>query len=185
MKKIILLFALSVLSLLAQAQTMNVVTGNITWQFPFGQTGEMTFADGQTLTVNGKTFDIDDIAQIYMDQTAVEDNTVKVSYSGSSATVLVAGNVARFVEAGVDGAHVFLQQSDALDDTVGEITYTLSGTSQDGELYLSGSYKTMLELDGLVLTNPSGAALNIQNGKRVRINVKDGTENILADCAGG
>lgn len=38
---------------------------------------------------------------------------------------------------------------------------------------------------GLNLTNASGAAFDIQNGKRIEISAKNGTENVLADCASG
>ena len=75
------------------------------------------------------------------------------------------------------------------DEVAEEITYTLSGSSEDGEFYLSGSYKSTIELNGLTLTNTnpvtSGAAVHIQNGKRIKVKVQDGTTNTIADCANG
>ena len=81
------------------------------------------------------------------------------------------------------------QSTDVSDDNVGEITYALSGESSDGEFYLSGSYKSTVELQSLTLTNKSatfsGAAIHVQNGKRIDISVKNGTVNTLTDCADG
>ena len=169
-----------------EAQTLNVVTGNITYAFPAAQTGNMTYQDSETLTVMGKTFSVADITRMYVDNSSVTDNTVSVSYSTATATVTVAGNVAQYVTPTVAGAHVSIVQSaEVSDDVCGEITYTLAGSSTDGEFSMEGSYKASLELNGLTLTNPSGAPLNIQNGKRIDLSVKKGTENTLTDAASG
>ncbi len=185
MKKLTILIAL-MLTIAAQAQTLNVVTGSVTYQFPAAQTGPMNYADGTTLTVMGKVFQLTDITRMYVDNTEVTDNEVSVSYDGTTARVTVAGNVAQYVEPAVNGTHVSIVQSaDVGDDNVGEITYSLSGTSDDGELTLSGSYKTTIELHGLSLTNPSGAAIDIQNGKRVAISIKKDTENTLREGSSG
>ena len=146
----------------------------------------MTYTQGKQLTVMGKTLDLSDITRMYVDQSDVEDNTVVVSYSGSVAKVVVAGNVAQFVQPTVSGANVELTQSDAVgDDVCGEITYVLSGASTDGSFTLNGSYKASLELQGLTLTSLSGAPLVINDGKRIGLSAKKGTENTLTDAAGG
>ena len=178
------LFATAVVSL--TAQTLNVVTDNITYAFPSSQTGVMAYQDATSLTIMGKTLTLNDISKMYVDDSEVEDNTVNVTYNGTTAKVTVAGNIAQYVTPSVSGAHVTLTQSDNIsDDVYGEITYTLSGASSDGEFTLNGSYKATIELDGLQLTNPSGAPLNIQNGKRIDLSVKKGTENTLTDCSDG
>ncbi len=170
----------------AEAQTLNVVTGSVTYAFPAAQTGSMTYQDGETLTVMGKTFSVADITKMYVDNSSVSDNTVNVSYSSTTATVTVAGNVAQYVTPTVTGAHVsIVQSSEVSDDVCGEITYTLAGASTDGEFTMEGSYKATIELNGLTLTNPSGAPLNIQDGKRIDLSVKKGTENTLTDAASG
>jgi hypothetical protein len=114
------------------------------------------------------------------------DNTVEVVYNGTTATVAVADNVAQYLEVTQSGAHVSITQSA---DLASEITYKLSGTSTDGEFYMSGSYKATLELNGLTLTNVtpvySGAAIHIQNGKRINVKVITGTTNTLVDAASG
>ena len=173
--------------LFGQAQTLNVVTGSVTTQFPAAQTGAMTYSEqGTALTILGKTYSTADIDRLYTDDTEVEDNTVSVAYDGTSATVTIAGNVAQYVSATVSGAHVsIIQSSDVSADTCGEITYSLSGESSDGAFYLEGSFKATLALNGVTLTNPSGPAINIQNGKRIAVSIKKGTTNTLADGTGG
>ena len=185
MKKISFLLTALVLTIAAGAQTLNVTTGSVTYQFPASQTGEMTYANGQTLTIMGKTFTLSDIDAMSVDNSEVKDNQVAVSYNGTSATVTVAGNVAQYVSPTVIGAHVTIAQSNtaAVDDD--EITYVLSGLTNDGELALSGSYKCTLSLAGLTLTNPSGAAINITNGKRIQISAKKNTVNTLTDGVNG
>ena len=186
MKKVIPLIISLLLAIAVQAQTLNVVVGSVTYQFPAEQAGEMTYADGTTLTILNKAFTLGDITKMYIDDTTVTDNQVGVVYSGTSAAVTVAGNVAQYITASVSGAHVNIEQST---DLAQEITYRLSGTSTDGEFYMSGSYKATLELNGLTLTNStpvsSGAAIHIQNGKRINIKVVEGTTNTLTDAASG
>lgn len=170
----------------ATAQTLNIVVGSVTYAVPASQAGDMTYQDGATLTVMGKTLQVSDITRMYVDNSAVTDNSVTVEYDGSGASVLVAGNVMRYIDATVSGAHVSVAQSaDVSDETCGEITYALSGASTDGEFYMEGSYKATVELRGLSLVNPSGAPLNIQDGKRIELSVKKDTENTLTDCASG
>ena len=168
------------------AQTLNVTVGRVTYQFPASQAGDMTYADGRTLTVMDKVFAVGDISSMTVTETEVKNGTVGVAYDGMSATVTVAGNIARYVTPTVDGAHVSIAQSD---DLAEEITYTLSGETGDGEFYMSGAYKATVELNGLTLTNVtpvySGAAINIQNGKRIKVKVVDGTTNTLVDAADG
>ena len=69
-------------------------------------------------------------------------------------------------------------------NTDSEIVFRLSG-SGTGSLTYYGSYKTTLVLDGLNLVSASGAAMNIQCGKRIAIELAEGTENTLTDAAGG
>lgn len=170
----------------AEAQTLNVVVGNVTYAIPSSQAGDMNYANGSTLTVMGKAINVSDITRMYVDNSEVEDNTVSVSYNGTSATVTVAGNVAQYVTPTVSGAHVSITQDDAVSDqTCGEIIYALTGTAEDGEFAMNGSYKASIELRGVSLTNPSGAPLDIQNGKRISLSIKKDTENTLTDATGG
>ncbi len=186
MKKVGMMIIALLLTIVAGAQTLNVQVGDVTYQFPAAQTGDMTYSNGTTLTIMGKEFAISDITGMVVDKSEVTDNQVTVSYNGTSAKVTVAGNVAQYLTPVVSGAHVSIAQSD---DLAEEVTYTLSGESTDGEFYMSGSYKATVELNGLTLTNTtpvkSGAAVHIQNGKRIKVKVCNGTVNTLTDAVGG
>ncbi len=185
MKRFLLAVTALTLALLAEAQTMNVKVGNVIYQFPAAQTGDMTYTDGTTLTIMGRTFTLSDITSLYVDETEVSNNLVTISYSGSTATATVAGNVAQYVTPTITGGHVSIAQSntDAVDGD--EITYQLSGSTTDGSLTLAGSYKCSVALAGVTLTNPSGAAISISNSKRIQLSAKQGTVNTLTDCTGG
>ena len=186
MKKVGMMTIALLLTIVAGAQTLNVQVGDVTYQFPAAQTGDMTYSNGTTLTIMGKVFTIGAITGMVVDKSEVTDNQVTVSYNGTTAKVTVAGNVAQYLTPVVSGAHVSIAQSD---DLAEEVTYTLSGESTDGEFYMSGSYKTTVELNGLTLTNTtpvkSGAAVHIQNGKRIKVKVCNGTVNTLTDAVGG
>ena len=185
MKKIFALISALVLTIAATGQTLNVKVGNVIYQYPASQTGEMTYSNGTTLTILGKTFSLSDIDAMTVDNSEVEDNRVTVEYESSLAKVYVAGNVAKYVTPTINDAHITIAQSNtsAVDDD--EITYQLSGTTSNGSLSLSGSYKCTVSLAGVTLTNPSGAAINITNSKRIQISAKKGTVNTLADGANG
>ena len=189
MKKILSVLSLLILAIAVKAQTMNVVIGDVTYQFPATQAGNMAYeaniATGNVLTVMGKSFATTDITRIYIDNTEVMGNLVTVTYEGTSAKVTVAGNVAQYVTPTVNGAHVSIEQSNTDDVNNDEIVYSLSGTTTDGEFAMSGSYKCTIQLAGLTLTNPSGAAIQIANGKRIQISAKNGTVNTLTDGANG
>ena len=91
MKKTFSLFLLSVLiAMYADAQTLNVVVGNVTYAFPASEAGLMNYQGGETLTVMGKTFRVADVAKMYVDDHEVTDNSVTVNYNGSVATMTVA-----------------------------------------------------------------------------------------------
>ena len=185
MKKLCTLLSALVLTAAAEAQTLNVVTGNVTYQFPAAQAGDMTYANGESLTIMDKTFALADITRMYVDATAVTDNAVAIAYSGTTATVTVAGNVARYVTPTLAGAHVSIAQTNTAAVDGDEITYTLSGTTTDGEFALTGSYKCTVALSGVSLTNPNGAAISIANGKRIQVSAKKDTENTLTDGEDG
>ena len=187
MKKILsLLVFVSVFSGLLRAQTMHVQVGQVAYAFPAEQAGVMTYDAGSTVHIMDKVFALSDVDMMYVDGAEVVDNRVAVVYNGETASVSVAGNVAKYLTINVSGAHVNIAQSD---DLAEEITYSLSGSSADGEFYMSGSYKATIELNGLSLTNTtpvsSGAAVHIQNGKRIKVQVMEGTSNMLEDAAAG
>ena len=187
MKKIFF-FVMTALTIsgMLNAQTLNVQQGQVTYKFPAEQTGQMPYSNGTALTIMDKMFTLTDVTKMYVDESPVVDNTVNVAYNGSSVSIEVAGNIAQYLTITTSDAHVNIAQSS---DLAEEITYILSGSSTDGEFYMSGSYKATVELNGLTLTNTnpvsSGAALHIQNGKRIKVKVVTGTTNTLVDAASG
>lgn len=170
----------------AGAQTLRVVEGGTVYSFPASQTGTMNFSAGETIEILGRTFSLSEIEPMKVtSDEAMADNLVIIDYSGASASVSVAGNVARFLDVTIDGANVAITQSDELGDDTGEITYRLSGESSDGSFTLTGNYKASLELTGLTLTSTTGAPIDIQNGKRIAIRTAEGSINTLTDAATG
>ena len=163
-------------------QTMWVVTGDVSWAFTTEQLDAMPFVNGTSFTVQGKTFNVSDVDNIYVDNTPVADNTVDVAYNGNTAKVIVAGNIAKNMTATVNGAHVVaLQDADVTD----EITYTLAGNTTNGSFYQDGELKATVRLNGLTIHNPDSAAINIRDGKRIAVELVEGTTNTLTDGNNG
>lgn len=178
MKKLLYLFATLMMATGLQAQTLNIVIGKVTYQIPASQAGDMVSSGTTAVTILDRSYDWTEIDSMYIDNAEVADNTVSVAYDGAAARVLVAGNCARYLTVTASGADVSIVQSA---DLARELTYTLSGTSTDGSFYMDGEFKATLVLSNLTLTNADGAAINIENGKRIAIDV-EGT-NILSDGA--
>lgn len=116
-----------------------------------------------------------------MPTAGMAQGTVDIAFNGTSATVNVPDTVEGVVSI-VSGAKVTIFSA----TTSQEYTYRLHGTSDNGSLTISGSYKLILQLDGLKLTNSSsGAAIDVQCGKNIDVVLTDGTVNTLCDAATG
>lgn len=187
MKKLFLSLAVAAsFCSMASAQTLNVEASGVNYLFESAQTGIMEFDAASTLTIQGRTFNINEISKIKVTEESLDDNLVVVAYDGATASVSVAGNIAKYVNVSVSGADVTIDQLDTVsDDTCGEITYRLSGSSDDGSFLLNGSYKSSLELTGLTLTSLKGAPIDVENGKRIAIRVAEGSVNSLVDSETG
>jgi hypothetical protein len=191
MRKTLAILTALVLTIAATGQTLKITTSNGTKEYQASQVTAnqpATFTGGSTLTLGNDVFTISDITSMLVVSSSssdVEANTVNIVYNGTTATVTKAENAAAYVTAEVSGAHVTITQTntDAIDGD--EITYVLSGSTTDGSLTLDGSYKCTVSLDGLTMTNPNGAAINITNKKRIQLSVKNGTDNTLADGSDG
>ena len=101
-------------------------------------------------------------------------NRVTITYNGDKATV--SGTVSG-VMSKVTGAHVIISS------TKKNIAYTLKGTTTNGSFKLYSDYKTQVTMQGVNITNPTGAAVNIQSGKTIMVELADGTTNTLKDGA--
>lgn len=177
----------TVVIIAATVQTLNVRLGEVIYQYATDQVGRMELSsNGTVATILNKVFNLNEVDEMYIDESPVTDNMVYVDYNGTTAEVRVAGNIAQYIDVNANGAHVaIIQSSDFPGDDLGEITYVLSGTSTNGSFWMNGSYKMTLELDGVSLTNPDSAAINIRDGKRIGVTLVDGTTNSLVDGANG
>jgi len=91
MKRTTLFLVAALAAISATAQTMDIRQGNVTYSYQLGQAGNMTYSDATTLNVGGRDYTISEIDQIDVTTDGqVSDNTVQVTYSGTSASVVVA-----------------------------------------------------------------------------------------------
>lgn len=100
----------------------------------------------------------------------VFDRRITIVWSSSGASV--SGDDNGIVS--VSGGAVTVNNT-----TTERIVYNLSGSSSNGFLKIYSSRKQALEMDGVSLTNPAGAAINIQSGKRTFVVVSG--SNSLTD----
>lgn len=113
----------------------------------------------------------DDAYDDYIEHSSFSQ-TVYVNYSDGSAEV--SGDTDD-VTVSISGAHVTINSESK------QMEYVLSGSSSDGDFKIYSSKKFKLTLNALSLSNPTGAAINIQSKKRVFLCLSDGTENSLTD----
>ena len=84
------------------------------------------------------------------------------------------------VEISVDGGHVKANHG-----STKKVCYVVSGTTTNGSLTILGDKKYAVRLNGVNITNPDSAALNLLSGKRAYVILADGTTNALVDGTGG
>lgn len=190
MKKSVLIAATFALFISSEAvaQTLSVEESGVVYEYTSSSVGVMTFGDsGSELTIGGRVFGTSTLSGMRVITSDPQtDNLVSVQYQGGTASVKVSGNVAQYVSVSISGADVIINQSEEVaDDTCGEITYRLAGSSTNGSFTLYGDYKASVELVGLTLTSLTGAPIDIQNGKRVAVRVSEGTVNTLCDSETG
>lgn len=179
--------AVLTISALAASAVLSAAANDYLW-FSQGENNlglDVADADSISLSTDGskilvatrsgsvKALDRSSVARMtYSDFTPAE---VMIEYSGSTAKVT---NPYAFkgVDVTTDGAHVTV-----VADTQEEIIYRLSGESADGSLKVYSSFKLELLLDGVDLTNTTGAAINIQTGKKTTLRIPDGTVSNLTD----
>lgn len=108
-------------------------------------------------------------------------DVIRIEYKGTTATVNVPSSITNVVSS-VNGANVTITSK----TTDKEYTYQVKGNSADGSLTINGDYKLTLQLAGVTLTNAhGGAAIDIECGKRIEVELVEGTTNTLCDAATG
>ena len=113
--------------------------------------------------------------------TGAAQDVIDIVFNGDQAQVTIPTTVTG-VMSETDGANVSLFSM----TTSKEYTYRVSGETSDGSLTITGSYKLTLQLAGVNITNAhGGAAIDIQCGKRIAVELVDGTVNTLMDSSLG
>jgi len=112
-----------------------------------------------------------------IESATLDDDCVNIVWA-DTARVEIASNIFGKVSAQIRDGHVTLLANENLDT---EVTYVMSGISTRGSLYMDGNYKSTIVMNGIALTNPDSAAVNIRDGKRIAIYLAEGTTNTLAD----
>ena len=84
------------------------------------------------------------------------------------------------VEVTTNGGHVTANHGETK-----KVCYVVSGTTTNGSLTILGDKKYAVRLNGVSITNPDSAALNLLSGKRAYVVLAEGTTNTLADGTGG
>ncbi|MCR4995440.1 MAG: carbohydrate-binding domain-containing protein [Bacteroidales bacterium] len=175
MKKIYLSLLLAAVAATAHAQWVRVWSAGDSERYAISETASIPYAtSGSTLTIGSDTYSTADIDSI----TVV--NPVTITWNGTSATVDIP-DTAEGVTATISGGDVVINNT----CTTIEHEFILTGSSSAGSLTYNGEYKTKFHLNGVSLTSTSGAALDIQCGKRIDLYLEDGTTNSLTDAAGG
>ena len=64
-----------------------------------------------------------------------------------------------------------------------EVEYVLSGATTNGSFKVYSDKKLILNFNGVSITNPNGAAVNIQSGKKITVLLNENTINNLVDGA--
>lgn len=185
MKKLfsLLILFFSMTSMLFAQQSLMIERSNgNTDYFPTSSISELTFSN-----------DFSQIVISSVDTTIMIERTeiMKMGYikTPASLTINYEGNKASIqnpyllqgVNVTADGAHVCITNNNVSE----ELTFELTGNTTNGSLLYNGSYKSTFVLNGVSITNPSGAAIDIECGKRIALQLKKNTVNTLVDGANG
>ena len=162
-------------------QTMYTQLSNVSKTMAGAQQAQLTEAMQQQGNIQRSMENAAKVQQTSNEKSDTNSVNQNGSNGSGEAQVVVANNVAQYVTVVIDGGHVSIVQDSELPF---EITYNLSGSCNDGEFAMAGSFKATVALRGLTLTNPNGAAINITNGKRIALSVKDGQFNVNVKVSG-
>ena len=140
-------------------------------------TGELTTFD---IAIDKTTEEPTEVVEAYFpdEEDALENNefTKEVSIDLSNPVAKTENGV----EVTVNGGHVTANHGSEK-----KICYVVSGTTTNGSFTVIGDKKYAVKLNGVNITNPDSAALNLLSGKRAFILLADGTTNTLTDGTGG
>lgn len=182
MKKKISIFALAiVLAIQVGAQTFAIWTKGSAILATPAEVGEMVLS-GNQLSVGNLVLDYTDIDSMTYSEQNFDPLLVEFAYSGNECYTRVPLALTDYLTIDKDGAYVTVTSTATADP---EITYSLSGSTDNGSFLQDGSYKCGIVLNGINITSQRGAAFHIRNGKRIDIELVRNTTNSFSDYASG
>lgn len=106
------------------------------------------------------------------------DGNITVVWNEETAEIDVANNLRDMVKATFAGGHVRVLIDESFRE---DVQLEVKGKSSNGSIFMDGKCPLRLVLNGLNLTNPDSAAINIQDGKAIEVALAEGTKNSLTD----
>lgn len=183
LRNIFLYIIIVAFGIMAFADNIIVITfndGTTTEEEIDPDTDSLTFnaANDSVIFPSGNWYALGDIDYIEFKDfgTSDVDSIIYITWNGTDAPTIRSS--APDVTFETDGGNVLA----SYEGTGREYTYVLSGESSDGSFILNASYKSTIRLEGLTLQSTYEEALNIKCGKRVALELADGTVNTLADA---
>ena len=130
--------------------------------------------DYSDLEEPAETIPEDEMASDYGDyvENTAWSTSVHINFDGDTA-IVTGGSTSIFVN--VSGAHVKVTSATK------RVRFIVSGSTANGSLKIYSERKYQLQLNGVDITNPHGAAINNQCGKSLYLGVNEGTVNTLRD----
>lgn len=130
--------------------------------------------DYSDLEEPAETIPEDEMASDYGDyvENTAWSTSVHINFDGDTA-IVTGGSTSIFVN--VSGAHVKVTSATK------RVRFIVSGSTSNGSLKIYSERKYQLQLNGVDITNPHGAAINNQCGKSLYLVVNEGTVNTLRD----
>ena len=130
--------------------------GETNFQFPVVGIDSIVFSDEETQVDTGEI--------------------IYITYAGSTVSVINPW-ANRGVTVTTDGADVTVTAASGQQD----IVYYLSGTTTDGSLTINSDHRFKMTLDGVSITNPTGAAIKSLDDEKINLTLKN--TSTLADGA--
>lgn len=111
-------------------------------------------------------------------QSSLPDGCISIVWKTDSVEIDVANNLRDNVKTSFSGTHVRV----LIDENYREdVHLEVKGKSSNGSLFMDGKCPLKLVMNGLALTNPDSAAINIQDGKAISVELANNTKNELTD----
>ena len=158
--------------------------GNNSWT-----NGEESYGGGSSTTGELATFNV------AIDKTTAEPTATASEYfpdeedvfENNDFTIEVAIDMSNPVAKTENGVEVKVNNGHvtANHNSVKKVCYVVNGTTSNGSFTVLGEKKYAVKLNGVSITNPDSAALNLLSGKRAYVVLVEGTTNTLADGTGG